>query len=98
MSVAGESMHSFEGGCTCRHVRYRMTSAPLIVHCCHFVRVGTLDTPDALQPDVHIYTSTKQPWVQLPADAKAFPQYYKPPEVWPQPSWDRFAAAMANKR
>jgi hypothetical protein len=25
----------FEGGCTCRFVRYRMTSAPLIVHCCH---------------------------------------------------------------
>lgn len=24
-----------EGGCTCRHVRYRMTSAPLFVHCCH---------------------------------------------------------------
>jgi hypothetical protein len=24
-----------EGGCTCRHVRYRMTGAPLFVHCCH---------------------------------------------------------------
>ena len=24
-----------DGGCTCGHVRYRMTSAPLIVHCCH---------------------------------------------------------------
>ena len=24
-----------EGGCTCRAVRYRLTSAPLIVHCCH---------------------------------------------------------------
>jgi len=24
-----------DGGCTCRFVRYRMTSAPLIVHCCH---------------------------------------------------------------
>src|SRR6187401_1431238 len=23
------------GGCTCRAVRYRMTRAPLIVHCCH---------------------------------------------------------------
>jgi len=26
---------SLEGGCTCRAVRYRMTSAPLFVHCCH---------------------------------------------------------------
>ena len=26
---------TFEGGCTCRQVRYRMTSRPLFVHCCH---------------------------------------------------------------
>lgn len=26
---------SAEGGCTCRQVRYRLTRAPLIVHCCH---------------------------------------------------------------
>ena len=25
----------YEGGCTCRSVRYRMTSKPLFVHCCH---------------------------------------------------------------
>jgi hypothetical protein len=24
-----------DGGCTCRFVRYRMTSEPLFVHCCH---------------------------------------------------------------
>ncbi|MHB8447360.1 MAG: GFA family protein [Rudaea sp.] len=24
-----------QGGCTCRHVRYRMTTAPMFVHCCH---------------------------------------------------------------
>lgn len=26
---------SFDGGCTCRAVRYRMTKKPMIVHCCH---------------------------------------------------------------
>jgi hypothetical protein len=26
---------SYEGGCDCRQVRYRMTSTPLFVHCCH---------------------------------------------------------------
>jgi hypothetical protein len=26
---------SFEGGCTCCAVRYRLTSTPLFVHCCH---------------------------------------------------------------
>ena len=25
----------YEGGCTCRQVRYRMTAKPLFVHCCH---------------------------------------------------------------
>jgi hypothetical protein len=24
-----------DGGCTCGDVRYRMTAAPLFVHCCH---------------------------------------------------------------
>ena len=28
-----------------------------------FVRVGTLDNPDLLPPDIHIFTSSKQPWV-----------------------------------
>ena len=25
----------FEGGCTCREVRYRLMSRPMFVHCCH---------------------------------------------------------------
>jgi hypothetical protein len=29
-----EATHA-DGGCTCRLVRYRMTSTPLFVHCCH---------------------------------------------------------------
>ena len=32
--MSTETTH-FDGGCTCRHVRYRMTAAPLFVHCCH---------------------------------------------------------------
>jgi hypothetical protein len=26
---------SFEGGCACGAVRYRMTARPMFVHCCH---------------------------------------------------------------
>ena len=26
---------NFEGGCACGHVRYRLTSAPMFVNCCH---------------------------------------------------------------
>jgi len=31
----GADDDAFAGGCTCRHVRYRMLSAPMFVHCCH---------------------------------------------------------------
>lgn len=33
--MSDASALSFEGGCDCRLVRYRMTSTPLFVHCCH---------------------------------------------------------------
>jgi hypothetical protein len=157
------SNDTFEGGCTCRHVRYRIKSKPMFVHCCHctwcqretgsafalnamieadrveltagevepvdtpslsgkgqkiwrcptckvaiwsnyagsgdkvrFMRVGTLDTPAAMPPDVHIFTSTKQPWVMLPEGTPAVPEYYKPRELWPKESQDRFVA-LKNK-
>ena len=145
-----------EGGCTCRQVRYRMTSRPLIVHGCHctwcqretgaafatnamieadrvellagapepvmtpsasgkgqtiwrcptcriavwsnyagagdalkFVRVGTLDEPALLPPDIHIFTSTKLPWLPLPEGVPAVPEYYRASEVWPAESLER---------
>ncbi|WOB07983.1 GFA family protein [Piscinibacter gummiphilus] len=157
---------TFEGGCTCRQLRYRLTSAPLIVHCCHcrwcqretgasfalnamieadrvqrltsgevetvltpsasgkgqkivrcahcriavwshyagsgdavcFVRVGTLDEPDRLPPDIHIYTQSKQPWVQLPPGAWAVPEYYRASEVWPAESLARREALIRRLR
>ena len=33
--MADDNDLSFEGGCACRAVRYRMTSKPIFVHCCH---------------------------------------------------------------
>ena len=154
---------SYDGGCTCRQVRYRMTTKPLFVHCCHcrwcqresgaafalnamieadrvhllqgevevidtpsnsgkgqkysrcprcrialwsnyagagdalrFVRVGSLDEPDRCPPDIHIFTSSKQPWVVLPAGTPAVPGYYDRNEMWPKDSLDRRAAVMAK--
>jgi hypothetical protein len=145
-----------DGGCTCRAVRYRMTSRPLFVHCCHcrwcqretgaafalnamieadrvvllggepvvvdtpsnsgrgqkiarcptcqvalwsnyggagdlvrFVRVGTTDDPDRLPPDIHIFTSSKQPWVVLPAGTPAVAEYYDRNDYWPAESLAR---------
>ena len=157
MSDAG--LFPIEGGCDCRAVRYRLTSAPLVVHCCHcrwcqretgasfalnamiesdrlqplgkatlcidtpsnsgrgqqihrcpdcavavwshysgsgpltcFVRVGTLDDPDRLPPDVHIFTASKQPWVVLPPGAPAFAAFYDRAAVWSPDALARFAA------
>ena len=60
-----------------------------------FVRVGTLDEPGRFPPDIHIFTSTKQPWVMLPAGTPAVPEYYKASERWPKESLARRAALMA---
>ncbi len=148
-------MTPHDGGCTCRQVRYRMISDPMIVHCCHcrwcqretgsaFVinaiieadrvelligeveiidtpsdsgngqrisrcpqchvavwsnyssdaihclRVGTLDEPDRLPPDIHVFTESKQPWVTLPLDAPVYEKYYNMAEVWSADNLARF--------
>jgi hypothetical protein len=57
----------------------------------HFVRVGTLDDPRALAPDVHIYIRSKLPWVTLPEGVPAFEAYYDSKTLWP-------AASLARRR
>jgi hypothetical protein len=154
---------TYEGGCACGAVRYRMTSRPLLVHCCHcrwcqretgasfalnalieadrvqlqgevdvvltpsesgkgqkiarcpkcrvavwsnyagggdavrFIRVGTLDEPDRLPPDVHIFTASKQSWVVIPPNTPAFAAYYKTSDLWPKESLERRAILFAAR-
>jgi hypothetical protein len=59
-----------------------------------FVRVGTLDNPDSLPPDIHIFTASKQPWVQLGSDTPAVPQYYDRDSYWPAESLARRKALL----
>jgi hypothetical protein len=154
--LSNSESDTLEGGCTCRAVRYRMTSKPMFVHCCHcrwcqretgtafalnamieadrvellsgtpevvntpsnsgkgqkiarcptcrialwshyagagdkisFVRVGTLDQPDSLPPDIHIFTASMQPWVTLPPGSQRVPEYYDREKVWPAESLER---------
>ncbi len=54
-----------------------------------FVRVGTLDEPSALPPDVHIYVRSKLPWIIQPPDVPAFPAYYDSKKLWPTESLER---------
>jgi len=162
--MTSDNANFFDGGCTCGHVRYRMMTKPLFVHCCHcrwcqretgasfalnamiesdrvallhgafeivdtpsnsgkgqkiarcpkcriavwshyagagdavsFVRVGTLDEPDRLPPDVHIFTASKQPWVVIPSGVPAVVEYYKAAEIWPKDSLDRREKLLAAK-
>lgn len=159
--MTDEKDFSLQGGCACGAVRYRMTSRPMFVNCCHcrwcqresgasfalnaiieadrvvllsgspelvdtptqsgkgqkfarcpscrvalwsnyggagdalrFVRVGTLDEPDRLPPDMHIFTASKQPWVVLPPDTPAAEGYYDRDEVWPEESLARCRALV----
>jgi hypothetical protein len=62
----------------------------------NFVRVGTLLEPDRLPPDIHIYTSSKQPWFILPADTPSVPEYYDRKAYWPQVSLDRIKAVRSK--
>jgi hypothetical protein len=61
-----------------------------------FVRVGTLDEPDHLPPDIHIFTASKQPWVVLPPGIPAVAEYYDLNKHWPADSLARREALRAS--
>jgi hypothetical protein len=62
-----------------------------------FVRAGTLDDPASVEPDVHIYTRSKVPWVALPDGVPAFRSYYDTEKVWSAASLERLAALKASR-
>jgi hypothetical protein len=62
-----------------------------------FVRVGTLDEPDRLPPDIHIFTSSKQSWLTLPQGAKAVAEFYDLESTWSAQSLER-RRLMREKR
>jgi hypothetical protein len=63
-----------------------------------FVRVGTLEEPARVPPDIHIFTSTKQPWVALPPGVPAVPEFYRRSEQWPAASVARWRAVVPERR
>ena len=56
-----------------------------------FIRVGTLDDPDQLPPDVHIYTCSKQPWVILPKEDRWVDEFYRFKDIFSPQSMERLA-------
>ena len=47
-----------------------------------FLRVGTLDNPDLMPPDIHIFTSSKMPWYVIPEGHRAVEEYYDEDTTW----------------
>ncbi len=63
-----------------------------------FIKVGTLDEPERMSPDIHIYTRSKHSWITLPADVPTFAGYYDRKKQWPAASlarWQQLRAAKA---
>jgi hypothetical protein len=61
-----------------------------------FVRGGTLDQPSAVEPDVHIYTRSKLPWVAVPESVPAFDEYYDTKALWPAASLERLRVVFSS--
>jgi hypothetical protein len=73
----------------CPHCQIAVWSEYGGVEKLRFDRVGTLDEPRAIAPDVHIYTRSKQPWVTLPDGVPACDAYYDSKKLWPAASLER---------
>jgi hypothetical protein len=77
---------------TCRVAVFSVYGRPEIL----FVRAGTLDDPSSIEPDVHIYTRSRLPWVALPESVPAVDVYYDRHELWPAESNARLDAALGR--
>jgi hypothetical protein len=74
----------------CQLAVYSEYSDPAV----RFVRAGTLDDPSSVEPDVHIFTRSKLPWVVLPEGVPAFDVYYDVGTLWPEGSLARLRAVI----
>jgi len=72
----------------CRVVIWSHYANPKIA----FVRAGTLDEPQTLPPDIHIFTRSKLPWVEIPHGAQRVEAFYDRKQVWPAASLARIEA------
>ncbi len=57
------------------------------------LKPGTLDDTGVIRPQAHIWTRSKQPWVQIPTDVPAFETAYDASELWPKESLARLRTA-----
>lgn len=53
------------------------------------VRVGTLDFPSLMEPDVHSFVESKLDWIRLPEGARSTPADFDATAIWPKSSLKR---------
>ena len=54
------------------------------------IRAGTLDNPNQVRPQAHIFTQSKQPWLRLPDGVPAFDEAFDRNAVWPADSLEKY--------
>jgi hypothetical protein len=73
-----------DGGCTCGAVRFRMTSGPIFVHCCH-CRWCQRESGASFALNAMIESDR----VVLPRGVPAVAEYYDPDRRWPKEILER---------
>jgi hypothetical protein len=58
------------------------------------LKVGTLDFPALMEPDVHCFVESKLDWIRLPEGAKSTPKDFKKEEFWPKSSLKRLELCL----
>ena len=79
---------------TCWTLAYALH--PLFGERMRFVAVGRLDAPNAIRPDIHLFTRHRHPWVVVPDDVPAFEDGFDPQAVYSAGMLARIAAVMAD--
>ncbi|KAB8217700.1 Mss4-like protein [Aspergillus novoparasiticus] len=59
-----------------------------------FIRVGTLDQPRVVTPDIHLFVRSKVPWLLLPDGVLKKEELYNIEEVWTEQSILRRKAVL----
>jgi hypothetical protein len=62
------------------------------------LRAGTLDDPASVQPDVHIFTRSKLPWLELPKDVPHFDAMYDLKAAFRPESYARFMRNIEEQK
>ncbi|KZM20719.1 uncharacterized protein EKO05_0007927 [Ascochyta rabiei] len=58
------------------------------------VRIGTLDFPGIMEPDMHSFVGSKLGWIDLPRDAKTSKGHYDYKMAWPKSSLKRLEVCL----